>query len=73
LQGGALETLVRARRLFCYLWKFDCCCGIKPGMESAYNAIKEWISDPVVAAVLGFIVTSAVLKYLSRLMSSRKK
>jgi len=42
-------------------------------MESAYNTIKDWISDPVVAAVLGFIVTSAVLKYLSRLMSSRKK
>jgi len=42
-------------------------------MESAYNAIKDWISDPVVAAVLGFIATSVVLKYLSRLMSSRKK
>lgn len=42
-------------------------------MEQMYAAIKEWVSDPVVAVVLGFIVTSTVLKFLSRLMASRKK
>jgi len=42
-------------------------------MESMFNAIREWVSDPVVAVILGFIVTSTLLRFLSRLMSSRKK
>ena len=45
----------------------------KPGMESTYNAIKEWVSDPVVAVILGFVVTSTLLRFLRRFISSRKK
>ncbi|MDP2688666.1 MAG: hypothetical protein Q8P48_01010 [Deltaproteobacteria bacterium] len=43
-------------------------------MENIFTAVKDWVSDPVVAAVLGFIVTSTILKFLSRRFGkSRKK
>ncbi len=43
-------------------------------MENIFTAVKDWVSDPVVAAVLGFIVTSTILRFLSRRFGkSRKK
>ncbi|MFQ5736339.1 MAG: hypothetical protein ACE5GY_05700 [Thermodesulfobacteriota bacterium] len=42
-------------------------------MEATITSIKQWVSDPVVAAVLGFIVTGTVLRLVSRLISSSRR